>query len=307
MPVKDVDFSTIADNNVDSDDKDSKSNNNDGDQDDSNSLDDFFAVLDRDVNGAVFDDGQGTDNNDAGSQKDAKNNSSGNNDNSGDTAKELENLKKRYEASSEEAKRLSEKIKKLEPYENYLPILNAMRQDPGLIDHVKQYLSGNTAPVSVKERLGLSEDFEFDISDAIDNPGSDSGKLFGYYVNAAVDRKVGQYQQVRDQEDSFREQQKTFQEQHKIKNEEMNELEDWAKSHQLSWEDIYYLKNRDKREKEIVRRVLEEREKQLNKMRGVHKTLAATGAPNQDFDTEEEIFKGIERATGGADIFSNMK
>lgn len=307
MPAKDVDFSTMTDNNVKE--EGSKSDNKEKDQktDDSSAMDDFFALLDRDVNGAVFDDEEVSDNKDIKSQESSKKDDSGDKGNSDDTAKELENLKKRYESSSGEAKKLSERIKQLEPYEGYIPILNAMRQDPGLIDHVKQYLSGNSAPVPIKEQLGLGEDFMFDIDDAIGNPGSDSGKLFGYYVNAAVDRKLGQYQQVRDQEDSFREQRRNFQEQYKVETNEMDDLEDWAKSHQLSWEDIYYLKNRDKIAKEIVRRATEERETQLNKMRGVPRTLAATGESKQDVDIDELIFKGIEKATGGADIFSNMK
>lgn len=305
MPAKDVDFSQMSDNN----DNDSGNDDNKSDAQNEDDFSDFFDTLDRQVNRAVYDDGPISDNNDDAPQEGREDNSSDTDlppkTVEGDDAdKELDNLRKRYESSSEEAKRLAEERK---VYEDFIPMLNAMRQDPGLVDHVKQYLLGNAPKQSIKDQLGLDEEFMFDFDEAISDPGSDSGKLFNHYVNAAVDRKIGQYQQVNERERSFNEQRRAFQEQHKLSPDEMEELESWAKTHTLTWEDIYDLKNRGTREKEIARRAIKEREDQLRKMRNTPRSLASTGDSNSDVDVDREVFKAIKRRTEGGDIFSNMK
>lgn len=306
MPAKDVDFSNMSNN---TDDNDSGNDDNKSNEQNEDDFSDFFETLDRQVNRAVYDDEPITDNNDDDSQEGREDDNSDTNlppkevDDEG-ADKELENLRKRYESSSKEAKRLAEERRM---YEDFIPMLNAMRQDPGLVDHVKQYLLGNAPKQSIKDQLGLGEEFMFDFDEAINDPGSDSGKLFNHYVNAAVDRKINQYQQVNERESSFREQRRAFQEQHKLSPEEMNELEEWAKTHTLTWEDIYDLKNRGKKEKEIARRAIKEREDQLRKMRNTPRSLASTGESNSDVDIDREIFNAIKKRTGGADIFSNMK
>ena len=87
---------------------------------------------------------------------------------------DVANLEKRYSDSSREAKRLNNRLKEIEPY---MPILDAMKEDPNLISHVRGYFEGGgSAPTSVKEQLGLDEDFVFDYDDALSDPKSSSAK-----------------------------------------------------------------------------------------------------------------------------------
>ena len=58
---------------------------------------------------------------------------------------DIENLQTRYSDSSREAKKLNSKLKEIEPY---MPILDAMREAPNLIQHVRNYFEGGgQAPV----------------------------------------------------------------------------------------------------------------------------------------------------------------
>ena len=42
----------------------------------------------------------------------------------------------------------------------FIPVLDAMKNDSGLVDHVRSYLTGGGKPsTTIQERLGLDEDF----------------------------------------------------------------------------------------------------------------------------------------------------
>ena len=80
--------------------------------------------------------------------------------------------KKRYQDSSREAQKLNEQYKQVEPF---IPILDTMKNDSGLVDHVRDYLENGGEPAkSVQEQLGLDEDFIYDEQEAMTNPESDS-------------------------------------------------------------------------------------------------------------------------------------
>ena len=76
---------------------------------------------------------------------------------------ELDNLKKRYSDSSREAQNLRAQLNELKPF---VPVLDAMKQDSGLVEHVRNYFDeGGQISDNVKEQLKLDEDFEFDPDD----------------------------------------------------------------------------------------------------------------------------------------------
>ena len=93
---------------------------------------DFFESLDNSVNGGILDSeysqstSQNLDDNTSASP-------------SGVQEQGEDALQKRYSDSSREAKRLNGKLTEIEPY---MPILDAMREDPNLITHVRNYFEG---------------------------------------------------------------------------------------------------------------------------------------------------------------------
>ena len=101
---------------------------------------------------------------------------------------EVENLKKRYSDSSREAQNLKAQLNELKPF---VPVLDAMKQDSGLVSHVKQYFEkGGAVSQNMKEQLKLDEDFEFDPDEMVSNPDSDSRKVFNSMVNNIVNKKA---------------------------------------------------------------------------------------------------------------------
>ena len=142
---------------------------------------DFFESLDNSVNGGILDSeysqstSQNLDDNTSASP-------------SGVQEQGEDALQKRYSDSSREAKRLNGKLNELEPY---MPILDAMREDPNLIQHVRNYFEGGgQAPESMAQNMELPEDFSFDPDDAFSDPKSDSAKVFGATVDGIVQRRL---------------------------------------------------------------------------------------------------------------------
>ena len=142
---------------------------------------DFFESLDNSVNAGILDSeysqstSQNLDDNTSASP-------------SGVQEQGEDALQKRYSDSSREAKRLNGKLNELEPY---MPILDAMREDPNLIQHVRNYFEGGgQAPESMAQNMELPEDFQFDPDDAFTDPKSDSAKVFGATVDGIVQRRL---------------------------------------------------------------------------------------------------------------------
>tara|TARA_R100000458_G_C8249803_1_gene226995 strand:- start:273 stop:1163 length:891 start_codon:yes stop_codon:yes gene_type:complete len=151
--------------------------------------DDFFSALDQDVNGLVQDE-EVTPQAEAQVTPQRDSNQAEANVTNGAQPSEIENLKKRYSDSSREAQNLKAQLNELKPY---VPVLNAMKKDTGLVNHVRNYFEqGGTVTGDMKTQLGLDEDFEFDPDDMIKNPKSDSRKVFDAMVNQQVNQKASQ-------------------------------------------------------------------------------------------------------------------
>jgi len=213
---------------------------------------------------------------------------------------ELEKLKKRYEDSSREARRLYEELQKLKEYEDYIPLLQVMKNDENLVEHVRNYLESSGTPAAVTQKLDLPEDFIFDFDEAVKDPESDSAKVLATMVDSIVSQRLQVVTQQQQAESRLKDELERFKERMKLKDEELTELIDWSKTHQLSLEDIYYLKNREKREQEIAKQAVKEVEQQLKKMRGIPKSLTSLGTPpkNDKDDVNRAVFDMIKKTLG---------
>tara|TARA_R100000700_G_C3162153_1_gene138016 strand:+ start:68 stop:934 length:867 start_codon:yes stop_codon:yes gene_type:complete len=182
---------------------------------------------------------------------------------------------KRYSDSSREAKRLNNQLQDLEPY---MPLLNAMKEDPNLISHVRGYFEGGgSAPRSVKEQLGLDEDFVFDYDDALSNPDSQSAKLFNATVDGVVQRRLGDFARKQSEQSRRASEETAFKSKHNVSDEDYNDLMKYAKSHKLTLEDVYYLKNRDNRDNEVANNTRNEVIQQMKNVRQMPTSVASSG------------------------------
>ena len=213
---------------------------------------------------------------------------------------DVANLEKRYSDSSREAKRLNTRLKELEPY---MPLLNAMKEDPNLISHVRGYFEGGgSAPKSVKEQLGLDEDFVFDYDDALSDPASASAKLFNATVDGVVQRRLGDYAKQQSIQSRRASEENAFKQKYEMSEESYNDLMDYAKSHRLSLEDVYYLKNRENRDAQVAEGAREEIVQQMKNVRQMPQSVASAGnTQREEKSVDDAVFDKLLSQGAGLD------
>jgi len=217
---------------------------------------------------------------------------------SGDVA----NLEKRYSDSSREAKRLNTRLREIEPY---MPILDAMKEDPNLISHVRGYFEGGgTAPTNIKEQLGLDEDFVFDYDDALTEPDSSSAKLFNATVDGVVQRRLSDFARQQSEKSRRTSEEDAFKSKYDISGTDYTDLMDYAKSHRLTLEDVYYLKNRGSRDDKVAGNAREEVIQQMKNVRSMPTSVASSGnTPREEKSVDDIVFdKLLNTGTGLADL-----
>ena len=245
---------------------------------------DFFESLDSSVNGGIIDSeySQST-SQDLGDNTPASP--------SGVQEQDSDVLQKRYSDSSREAKRLSGKLNELEPY---MPILDAMREDPNLIQHVRNYFEGGgQAPESMAQNMDLPEDFQFDPDDAFTDPQSDSAKVFGATVDGIVQRRLNNElgKQKTDNQRLARE--TAFRQRIDMTDDEWSTFLDFAKNKSLELDDIYYLMNRGGRDEKIADSARREMHDKMREVQERPGSLATTGGTQVEQSTDDRVFEAI--------------
>tara|TARA_R110000796_G_scaffold33027_1_gene85943 strand:- start:2682 stop:3545 length:864 start_codon:yes stop_codon:yes gene_type:complete len=248
--------------------------------------DNFFEELDNQVNGGILDRPSQTTSIQSGNTQTSPNVEVQSKD-----PNELDNLQKRYSDSSREAKRLNGKLSEIEPY---MPILDAMREDPNLISHVRSYFEGGgQTPQSMNEKLNLNEDFVFDPDEAFSQPDSDSAKVLGATIDGVVQRRLSNVLQTQKTENAKMAKETQFKQKMNMSDDEWGNFTEFAKSKSLELEDIYYLMNRKNRDEQIADST---RQEIHNKMREVQQqpgTLATQGSTQVERSNEDSVFDTI--------------
>jgi len=251
---------------------------------------DFFESLDRQVNGAILDEPSQPTSTQSGNTQ-----TSPNAEVQADVSNEVDTLQKRYGDSSREAKRLNGKLTEIEPY---MPILDAMREDPNLVTHVRNYFEGGgQTPQTMTEKLNLDEDFAFDADDAFSQPESDSAKVLSSTIDGIVQRRLNGALQGQRVENQKLAKETGFRQKHEMSDDEWSTFTEFAKSKSLELDDIYYLMNRKNRDGKIADNV---RQEVHNKMREVQQqpgTLATQGSTSVEQSPDDSVFDAILGST----------
>ena len=200
-------------------------------------------------------------------------------------------LQKRYSDSSREAKRLNGKLQEIEPY---MPILDAMREDPNLIQHVRNYFEGGgQAPQTMTDKLELPEDFVFDADDAFGTPDSDSAKVLGATVDGIVQRRLNTALQSQKTENQRLAKETAFRQKHEMTDDEWGSFVDFAKSKSLELDDIYFLKNRQNRDANIADNTRQQMAEQMRKAQAQPRSLATAGSTPVEQSPDDSVFDAI--------------
>jgi hypothetical protein len=259
---------------------------------------DFFESLEQEVNGSILDQPAETTPKKAAPPVVTRPKNQG-------TQNTRVDWQKRYKDSSREATKIREELNELTPF---VPLLNAMKQDSGLVNHVRGYLqNGGTPSKNVKEELGLGDDFMYDHDEALSNPDSNSAKVFNAQVDKVVNKKVStlmqqEKQQSAKQNAALARQRETaaFMRKHKMNQSDFNAMMEKAKTRQMSLDDIYYILNKDQNAAKVARSTRRDMMKQAKNVKSMPATTANVNSPRAEVSQEDQIFDDI-LGNGGAD------
>tara|TARA_R110000824_G_scaffold110418_3_gene258430 strand:+ start:5149 stop:6048 length:900 start_codon:yes stop_codon:yes gene_type:complete len=268
--------------------------------------DDFFNNLEQSVNSMVQDtpvteaevtpDNQGSDNVTAEA--------------AGSDNADIDNMKKRYSDSSREAQGLRAQLNELKPF---IPVLDAMKKDSGLVSHVRDYFkNGGPVPVNVKDELNLDEDFEFDTDDMVSKPDSKSRQVFNTMVDGVVQKRANeilQNEQVKAEQVqnklALRGQAEDFKERHGLTEEEFSSFVTEAQTkfsqQGLSFDDMYMLVNKGKVNQNVANATKNDMLNQMKNVRDIPVSQSSSnnaGVPN---DANDSIFDTLLNSDGNLD------
>jgi hypothetical protein len=213
---------------------------------------------------------------------------------------------KRYKDSSREAVRWRDKYKQVE---QFVPVLDAMKSDSGLVEHVRDYLTGGGKPSqTIQEKLGLDEDFMFDQQEAMQNPDSDSAKLMNAHVDGLVQQRVAGMLN-KEKERAYASQiavdrkkaEIQFREKHNMSDEEFESFKDQAKSHKMTLDDIHHLLNKDAAAKNVAQNTKQDMLNQMKNVRSIPTSASGANSQKVEKSQDREVFENILGFDGGVD------
>ena len=266
---------------------------------------DFFDALENNVNGAIQDDVVSSEvTPPANSGPDQVTHAQSEEGSKTENATDWE---QRYKDSTREAQKMHSELSDLKPF---IPVLNAMKNDSGLVDHVRNYLTNGGKPsATIQDQLGLEEDFVFDAGEAMSDPGSDSAKLMNAHVDRMVQGRVGQMlgaekkRAAKTQADINRKQEEAaFRQKHKMTDEEYESFVGKAKEHILTLDDIHYLLNKEKSAANTANSTKKDMLDQMKNVRNI--PTSASGANSQgskEQSFEDNIFDALKGVDGDLD------
>ena len=265
---------------------------------------DFFNQLEQQVNGQIQDT-EATQSQTSGSEQVTH----ANQDNGSNTVEPNPangtDWEKRYTDSSREAVKWRDKYQQVE---QFVPVLEAMKNDSGLVDHVRQYLVNGGKPAqSIKDQLNIPEDFVFDPNDLTDQE-SDSAKLMNAHVDKMVQGRVSQMLQSEKQKSAqmAMAQKKqaealAFKQKHNLTDEQFEQFVERAKTHVMSLDDINYLLNREQNNQNVANSAKTD---MLNQMKTVQNMPTSASGANSQGETkseDREVFESILGLDGKVD------
>lgn len=255
----------------------------------------FFDDLDREVNGAILEDKEPQENQQQAVEPEQDN----------PLFTEIEEApqkddtdwQKRYSDSSREAQKLKQE---LDEFGRFKPYIEALQNDEGLVNTIRDYVQNGQKPKELKEELDLPEDFVFDIDEAVSNPNSDSSKVFSTMIDRAVSSRVEnrlnaekQTTQQAMQKAERDKQAQAFKKKSGMNDGDFEEMMNWANSHQIGFEDIYLLKNKDLYMSNVANSTKDDMLKQMKAVRSIPTTASNQNSQAKSVDANDSVFEAI--------------
>ena len=257
----------------------------------------FFDVIENEVNGAIIDNTEATQSQSSGPEQVTHTDTGSDKVNT--QSNNSVDWEKRYKDSSREAVKWRDRYQEVE---QFVPVLDAMKTDSGLVDHVRDYLVKGGAPAkSIQDELKLGDDFVFDQQEAMTDGDSDSAKVMNAHVDKIVQGRVGQMlQQEKTRAQEMVKAQKRSQEEADFKkknnmtDEDFNTFKEKAQKHVMSLDDINYLLNRNQVAKNVADNTQKDMMNQMKNVRTMPTSASGANSQGQSLSQDDQVFNAIK-------------
>ena len=254
----------------------------------------IFERMENDVNGAIQDKNSEVTQPNSGTEQATHDQRVGSNSETNDV-----DYEKRYKDSSREAIKWRDRYKEVEAF---VPVLDAMKNDSGLVDHVRGYLQNGGAPAqNIQEKLGIKDDFVFDAHESVTNPDSDSAKVMNAHVDQMVSERVGQmlHQEKQNAQQmqakaQRKEDELAFKQKHNMTDQQFEEFVVKAKQHVLTLDDVNYLLNRDQVASNTANSAKADMINQMKNVRNIPTSVSGANSQSKGESVTDTVFNTLK-------------
>jgi hypothetical protein len=259
----------------------------------------FFSELDKSVNGSIMEGNtEATQSQTSGPEQVTHANQDNGSNNVTAQSNNSTDWEKRYKDSSREAVKWREQYKNVE---QFVPVLDAMKKDSGLVNHVRDYLQNGGKPAqSIQERLNLDENFMFDQQEAMTDPDSDSAKVMNAHVDGMVQQRVNQMLSAEKQRAVQLERarnkaqdEQAFKEKNNMSDEDFTAFKARAAQHKMSLDDVNYLLNRDQAAANVAQSTKQDMLNQMKNVQNMPTSASGANSQGENQSIDKEVFDGI--------------
>tara|TARA_R100000808_G_scaffold21502_1_gene46431 strand:+ start:748 stop:1662 length:915 start_codon:yes stop_codon:yes gene_type:complete len=265
----------------------------------------FFDALDNQVNGSIVDT-EATLSSNTSKQDVSTNQGSNKVVNSPRVQKGGTDWEKRYKDSSREAVKWREQYKQVE---KFVPVLEAMKEDSGLVEHVREYLVNGGSPAkSIQEKLNLGEDFIFDQQEAMTDPDSDSAKLMNAHVDGLVQQRINAMTDAEKKKSAemqkakaMKDQEIEFRKKNNMSEDEFLAFKEKAKKHRMTLDDVHYILNKEKTAANVAQSTKKDMMNQMKNVRSIPTSASGANSQGGQKSADREVFDQIVDFGDGVD------
>lgn len=219
---------------------------------------------------------------------------------------EAETLKDRYSNSTREAQRLKQENDALQHYAKYQPLIDHLSANPESVQALRSHINGQSDPIKQ-----FGEDFVFDAHEAMTDPKSDSATALKQMIDSEADKRVNQRlsQEMTKNKQALENVSKQnemtdFMQRANMNEDQMATMQEWAEQRTLSFDDIYYLMNKEQAASNVANNTKQEMLNQMQAVRNIPTSASnANSAPDQRSpdDAVFDILKGMDE--GAENLF----
>ena len=148
--------------------------------------------------------------------------------------------------------------------------------------------------------MNLPEVFVYDAQDAVDNPESPSAKVMEAQIDRVVNNRVGSIL-TKEKENAAKMQQALvrkkesaeFKKRHNMSDEDFDNLVDRAKERKVTLDDVYYLINKDKTEKNVANSTRKDMLNQMKNVRNMPVSQSNANSQAPPANADDKVFDAL--------------